>query len=1282
MGGRPLHLATADFCRALYLRGLVRQEVALPVQLAVERALLEETVAIGRGITDPEVSLKVAHQPFPNHEMVDFQRKLEDSNGIIFVLMGTLFSFYIQCSNLVVEKEKKLKLQLKMMGTRDTPMWLAWWLIFVFEAFVLAMIWVGTGAMVQFSIFLNTDFAVMFCFFFTLGLALAGFASFLSTFLRSTTGALGMSLFLFMVNWLIGGALTRILYTNLIPRSARNALSLLPSILYNKAYGDLNDAVGAKGKGMRWEHLSDNDYDCPSYCALFCLCDYTPVDDDPINGEPFYIFPIGECMEWFVFDWLLYAILAVYLDNVVPNAYGRRQPLWYLCLPSYWGFKRPANIDTSTPVSDEGHAYDDDVLREQDRVLAATDSGDAIRIVNLCKRFKKFTAVHKINFGVQNDSLFCLLGHNGAGKTTTFNMLSGMFPPTYGDAFIFGKSVRHELRQVQGMMGICPQHDVLWEELSAREHLELFAGLSLVESSEVPKKIAYFLEAVDLLEAANIPCGKYSGGMKRRLSVACSLIADPRVVYLDEPTTGMDPVNRRGVWDVIEKAKKNRVVVLTTHAMEEADTLGDVISIMSRGRLHCLGTSLHLKNKFGSGYQLDVTCPVSTHAQVSDFLASKIVGHRRVSETQFSAMVPLNKVSELEALYAAVEGGEGERLKMELAVSMCTLESVFIKIAHQAQDPEALRQLSMSELPVADTATPGTVMVEIECPVGSKAGDPVQIMHEGQSFDLTVPAGINQGMKFQVQLPSSNGNGVPRSNSHERRAASSIGADPFPDVDGLLVDHIPFKGASFGTQFKALSLKNLTYQKRQCCTNVTFCILTVLWMFILFIFKFIPVWIGFDANLVCGSNKTVANAVQLSIPNLDVLEEVVSTIDAVTTLQFCVPDTNINASIIEKIRGYAGAAMCSNTAISRPNDRQRTQMYKAFADFDCNASLFDEIEEKFTYFRDTKDIDTYCSAELRPNISVTLGGIPTLLENTDCYYVAAMFEQTCTGFPTFCPSNKTETDDPDELPEYQARLNSFQTYGCSGDVQDRIKPYTRSGLPDVSNDDVMKCISDYMCEPTHECEDVPAYLVNLPQYSTFTQCSGPPPPAAPAVGRRLLEAIADSDADSEETLALLRQHATHATREAASPSNAVETWHMGPTGSWMNLPTVDRAKRAAALQEGGGVMAQAAAFVEALFGPVPTTNGNASRAAAARSPAASLRAALTHAAVLGPTALDERRRRLETAPEKALKCMATAGQFCLASEIISECPKSLELMKAKTVCSTASPHPPLRDPHP
>ena len=117
-------------------------------------------------------------------------------------------------------------------------------------------------------------------------------------------------------------------------------------------------------------------------------------------------------------------------------------------------------------------------------------------------------------------------------------------------------------------MGLCPQHDVLWAELSAHEHLALFAGLAGLDDAETGRRVNSLLVSVDLEAARKKPAGTYSGGMKRRLSVACSLISDPAVVYLDEPTTGMDPVNRRGVWDVIEKAKHGRVVVLTTHAME------------------------------------------------------------------------------------------------------------------------------------------------------------------------------------------------------------------------------------------------------------------------------------------------------------------------------------------------------------------------------------------------------------------------------------------------------------------------------------------------------------------------------------------------------------------------------------------------------------------------------------------------------------------------------------------------------------------------------------------
>merc|ERR1719247_1867696 len=207
------------------------------------------------------------------------------------------------------------------------------------------------------------------------------------------------------------------------------------------------------------------------------------------------------------------------------------------------------------------------------------------------------------------------------------------------------------------MMGICPQHDVLWPELSGHEHLRLFAGLADIPSGEIGRRVSSFLEHVDLKEFGNRACSTYSGGMRRRLSVACSLIADPKVVYLDEPTTGMDPVNRRGVWDVIEQAKKGRVVVLTTHAMEEADTLGDHISIMSRGRLHCLGTALHLKNKYGTGYTIDIKVPPEKQDSLLEEVKALMSDARAVGASEIAGTIQLNEVEKMAPLCAKVESG-------------------------------------------------------------------------------------------------------------------------------------------------------------------------------------------------------------------------------------------------------------------------------------------------------------------------------------------------------------------------------------------------------------------------------------------------------------------------------------------------------------------------------------------------------------------------------------------------------------------------------------------------
>ena len=195
--------------------------------------------------------------------------------------------------------------------------------------------------------------------------------------------------------------------------------------------------------------------------------------------------------------------------------------------------------------------------------------------------------------------------HNGAGKTTTINMLTGMLPITSGDAYVFGHSAKYDMSSIREIMGICPQHDILWDQLTGKEHLQLFAGLKGMNPAEIQEEALKRLEQVELLHVADVQAQAYSGGMKRRLSLAIALIGDPKVVILDEPTTGMDPVTRRSVWNMILKAKQGRIILLTTHSMEEADVIGSYLYYVKR-RIQALGSSLHLKQQFGTGYKLTV----------------------------------------------------------------------------------------------------------------------------------------------------------------------------------------------------------------------------------------------------------------------------------------------------------------------------------------------------------------------------------------------------------------------------------------------------------------------------------------------------------------------------------------------------------------------------------------------------------------------------------------------------------------------------------------------------
>lgn len=222
----------------------------------------------------------------------------------------------------------------------------------------------------------------------------------------------------------------------------------------------------------------------------------------------------------------------------------------------------------------------------------------AIEIDQLTKRFGDFVAVDRISFRVEDGEIFGLLGPNGAGKTTLIRMLTTLTPPTDGRAEVAGHDVRKDPNGVRNSIGVIPQALTSDPELTAEENMTIHAKLYGVPSKDRAELIRDLLEAVDLTKFAKALVGTFSGGMRRRLEIARGLVHSPKILFLDEPTTGLDPVSRTHVWQMIQKIQKsgNLTVLLTTHYMDEADNLCDRIAIVDHGKMAALDTPTKLKD--------------------------------------------------------------------------------------------------------------------------------------------------------------------------------------------------------------------------------------------------------------------------------------------------------------------------------------------------------------------------------------------------------------------------------------------------------------------------------------------------------------------------------------------------------------------------------------------------------------------------------------------------------------------------------------------------------------
>lgn len=220
---------------------------------------------------------------------------------------------------------------------------------------------------------------------------------------------------------------------------------------------------------------------------------------------------------------------------------------------------------------------------------------NTIEVVNLSKKYHNTVAVDNINFCIKKGELVCLLGINGAGKTTTVKMLSCLIKPTSGDAFVAGNSIVSQSAKVKSVIGVSPQETAVAPNLSVKENLDLICGICGFTKEKRNDKIHELCDRFEFNSVLNKKAGKLSGGWQRRLSIAMALISEPEILFLDEPTLGLDVIVRSELWDIIRELKGKTTIVLTTHYMEEAQSLSDKILIMKNGKIIAQGSAEDIK---------------------------------------------------------------------------------------------------------------------------------------------------------------------------------------------------------------------------------------------------------------------------------------------------------------------------------------------------------------------------------------------------------------------------------------------------------------------------------------------------------------------------------------------------------------------------------------------------------------------------------------------------------------------------------------------------------------
>ena len=309
---------------------------------------------------------------------------------------------------------------------------------------------------------------------------------------------------------------------------------------------------------------------------------------------------------------------------------------------------------------------------------------DYLSIVNVTKSFDTLKAVDNFNCDLFGNEIFCLLGHNGAGKTTLINIISGIYTPTQGDIFYKGRSLVTNKDYLFDNIEICQQEDIFFDYLTVTEHLQFIYEIK-VGNTDI-KEINELMIKVGLWEKSTSLCNSLSGGQKRKLCTALSLIGNSNIILLDEPTSGMDPISKKSLWDLLKEYKKNKIIVITTHSLDEAEYLGDRIGIMSDGHFICCGTSSFLKSKYPCGFNINLLIDSKKfNDNKKQIILEKIKTFEPQAEIKIASksILSINIQSNNEhigEIFRYIEESKKELDIEDYTIASTSLEDVFLKI--------------------------------------------------------------------------------------------------------------------------------------------------------------------------------------------------------------------------------------------------------------------------------------------------------------------------------------------------------------------------------------------------------------------------------------------------------------------------------------------------------------------------------------------------------------------------------------------------------------------------